>query len=95
MQGVKYDTEKLRFDLIPKGTIKEIVKVLTFGSKKYADDNWQVVPGKRKRYYAALMRHIDAWWTGEINDPETKLSHLAHAGCCILFLLWVEKRGVK
>ena len=21
------------------------------------------------------------------NDPETKLSHLAHAGCCVMFLL--------
>lgn len=39
------------------------------------------------RLYAALLRHLWAWWRGQDRDPETGLSHLAHVCCCALFLL--------
>jgi hypothetical protein len=59
---------------------------LPFGANKYGDRNWE--RGMNwSRPFAALMRHMWAWWRGEDRDPETGLSHLAHAGCCILFLL--------
>ena len=44
------------------------------------------------RPVGALMRHMWAWWQGEDKDAETGLSHLAHAACCILFLLSYELR---
>lgn len=31
-----------------------------------------------------------AWWIGEKLDSETKISHLAHAGADIMFLLGAE-----
>jgi hypothetical protein len=37
------------------------------------------------------MRHIMAFNDGEDKDPESGLSHLAHAACCIMFLLEFEK----
>lgn len=46
------------------------------------------------RVFAALMRHMWAWWRGEDKDPETGESHLWHAGCCIAFLIAYEARGV-
>ena len=71
-----------------------ICKVLTYGADKYEeDDNWKKVKDSKKRYYNALNRHIDAWWQGESLDPETGFHHLAHAGCCLLFLLWFELNG--
>ena len=95
-KGVKYDSEKPRWDLLPWRPIREIVKVLTYGSIKYSDDNWQQVKPLKQRYFAALMRHLDAWWTdGETRDPESGLYHLAHAGCCLVFLLWSELKGKK
>jgi hypothetical protein len=39
------------------------------------------------RPFGACMRHLWAWWRKENLDPETGLPHLAHAACCILFLL--------
>ena len=60
-------------------------QVLTFGAKKYDDRNWELGMDY-SRVYGALMRHMTAWWEGENLDPETKLSHLHHAGCCIMFL---------
>ena len=43
------------------------------------------------RPLAAAMRHIMAFNDGEDKDPESGLSHLAHAACCIMFLLEFEK----
>jgi len=33
------------------------------------------------------MRHIVAWWLGERDDPESGFHHLAHAMCCLIFLV--------
>lgn len=88
--GIKNDGEKLRYDLLPPEPIEEVVEVLTFGAKKYSDNNWQKVPDAKKRYYAALMRHLEAWRMGETHDAESDLSHLAHALCCLIFLSWFE-----
>lgn len=88
--GMKFDGCKPRWSLLPKGTVLKIIEVLEFGAAKYAENNWQYVKNGRQRYYDALMRHIEAWWSGEKTDPESGLSHLAHAGCCIVFLLWFD-----
>ena len=88
MVGVKYDDDKIRYDLIHPEALKEFAQVLTFGSKKYDDDNWKKVPGLKKRYTGACMRHFEAYRSGELLDPESGLPHLAHAMCCIMFLMW-------
>ena len=88
--GRKDDTGKLRWSLLPRGTVKLIIEVLEVGAKKYDVDNWQKVPDARLRYYDALMRHVESWWSGEKLDPEDGLHHLAHAGCCLLFLLYLD-----
>jgi hypothetical protein len=90
MDGTKFDREKDRWDLLPIAATREIVRVLTFGATKYDDENWRKVPDGRRRYYAAALRHLTAWFEGELRDPETGFSHLAHAGCCVLFLLALE-----
>ncbi len=86
MKGRKDDGEKDRFDLIRTKTLRGLAKVLTFGARKYAPDNWVKVPNARDRYYAAALRHITAWRDGEGCDPETGLNHLWHAICCLMFL---------
>ena len=91
-EGFKNDKDKLRYDLLPMGPVADVVRVLAYGARKYADWNWQKVPGRRSRYYAAAMRHIIAWWDGEKLDSESGLPHLAHAGCCILFLMWDDQQ---
>ena len=93
MKGRKFDGGKPRWSLLPWHEVGEVVKVLTVGAIKYEDDNWKRVPNGRDRYFSACMRHLTAWWNGERLDPETKLNHLAHAGCCILFMLWIDNQG--
>lgn len=90
-QGRKFDAGKLDYTLVPWDGLEEIVKVLEFGAKKYARDNWRYVEKADVRYLAAAFRHMIAYNQGEKTDKETGLSHLAHAGCCILFLLSLTK----
>ena len=90
---IKHDSGKRRYDLLPYDALEEIIKVLEFGALKYEDNNW-LRGCEWSRYWTACMRHITAWWMGESVDAETGLSHLAHAGCCILFLLGFELRDI-
>lgn len=84
--GVKHDSGKPRMDLLSPYALEEIAKVMTFGASKYGDNNWR--GGILwSRVFGALLRHVWAFWRGEDKDSETGLSHLAHAGCCVMFLL--------
>jgi hypothetical protein len=88
--ALKFDGGKLPLHLLSTEAINQTAAVLAFGAQKYAEHNW------RKgfvwsRPLSAAMRHITAFNDGEDKDPESGLSHLAHAACCIMFLLEFEK----
>jgi hypothetical protein len=89
-KGIKYDTEKDQWHLLPFGVLREVIQVLMLGAKKYSPFNWQLVKPK-ERYFDACIRHVTAWQEGEKQDKESGLSHLAHAICCLIFLLWHDK----
>lgn len=92
-EGRKDDGGKAPWHLLPPDALNEIVLVLEFGARKYGDRNWERGMAW-SRPFSALMRHMWAWWRGEDFDPETGYSHLAHAGCCILFLMTYRGRDV-
>lgn len=90
-EGVKHDQHKIRWDLVPFDAVNEIAKVLTFGAAKYDARNWE--KGMNwSRVFGAVQRHLTRWFHGQDKDKETRLTHLAHAGCCIFFLLAWELR---
>lgn len=86
--GVKYDENKIRYDLIPPECLKSIADVYTFGSVKYGDNNWQTLPDFYNRYYSALMRHLEADRMGEKYDEESGRLHLSHAAWNAIALLF-------
>jgi hypothetical protein len=90
MSGTKEDDGKARWDLLPFKALSQVVSVLGFGAKKYGDHNWKQVPRGKSRYLAACFRHLVAWEQGETRDPESGCHHLAHAACCILFMLEMD-----
>lgn len=92
-EGRKNDGGKPRYDLLPPELLDGIARVLTFGADKYGERNWELGMSWG-RPFAALMRHMWAWWQGEARDPETGMSHLWHAGCCIAFLIAYEQRRI-
>lgn len=85
MVGLKFDQEKPDYSLLPFGALDEVVKVLTYGANKYDRFNWEFV--EDNRYQAAALRHISAYMQGELDDPESGYTHLAHAVCNLLFLM--------
>ena len=90
--GMKFDNNKPRYSLLPKGAVNSVIEVLEFGAKKYSADNWQEVDNAKERYYNAAMRHIDLWWNGEKLDSETNVHHLAHAATNLFFLMWFDNK---
>ena len=86
--GLKLDDGKLDYSLVDAEAEKEFVAVLTYGAVKYEPGNWAHVKDAERRYYSALRRHLeDDLHVGYVVDDETGLLHLAHAACCVHFLL--------
>lgn len=85
--GTKFDEGKVDLSLLPITPLEYIARVLEFGAKKYGATNWRKGMSWR-RLAAACLRHIFAYLRGEDLDPESGLPHLAHAACCLIFLLW-------
>lgn len=84
--GTKYDGNKSPLSMLPYGSLKAIAAVMEHGRKKYGRDNWRKGI-EWSRVVDAALRHIGAFYDGERIDPESGLSHLAHAGCNVLFFL--------
>lgn len=85
---VKHDQNKVDWAILPLDATEEIIKVFQFGEKKYARGNFANGDGlEYTRMLNSLMRHTTSFMRGEDLDPESGLSHMAHAGCCVLMLL--------
>lgn len=89
-EGKKLDAGKTPCELLPPIALLEVAKVLGFGAKKY--DGWNWAKGlSYSRILGAILRHVFAYSCGEDKDPESGLSHMAHAACECLFILHYEK----
>lgn len=87
--GNKFDQEKPRLDLIDAEFLEGLGKVLGFGAKKYAANNWRKGI-EHSRLIAAAYRHLGAINKGEDTDPESNLPHIHHLACCVMFLSWMQ-----
>ena len=93
-KGLKTPSGKLRWHLAPWDECEETVKVIEYGARKYAPDNWKPNVRENKDYYkSAIVRHLVSYFKGETRDPESRLHHLAHVACNAWFLMWAERYG--
>jgi hypothetical protein len=90
----KFDSEKPRTDLLPPNALLEVARVLGLGARKYAPYNAYKAPNYG-RYSGAALRHLLQWMAGEDADSESGMNHLAHATCCLLFVLEMQKLGLS
>lgn len=84
-EGLRFNEGKLRYDLVPSYAQQQYVKVLTKGSVKYAERNWEKGM-KWSTVMASLKRHIAQWESGEDTDFETGIAHTSHIMCNAAFL---------
>ena len=93
MSATKFDSAKARFDLIPPAPLEELAKLYALGAAKYGEGNWM---GGMEwgRPYAALLRHVMAWWKGEKYDTEDKQHHLIAVAWNAFTLYEFERRKI-
>lgn len=92
-RGFKFDTGKLRYDLVPPQALRELTQVYTDGAAKYGDENY--MKGMSwKRVIASLLRHVEAYRAGEDTDKESGSPHLAHAAWCCFTLMTYAHHGL-
>jgi 5'(3')-deoxyribonucleotidase len=83
--GLRFNEGKLRYDLVDAWAHEQMVKVLTYGSNKYSDRNWEAgMPWSK--IISSLKRHLAGIEKGEDYDPETGELHAAHLACNAHFL---------
>jgi hypothetical protein len=70
----------------PSAEILESV-VMGLGAKKYGAFNWRTTRVRASVYIAAARRHLAQWFDGKDIDPESGVSHLAHARACLGILI--------
>lgn len=70
----------------PAAEILEAI-VMGLGARKYGEFNWRTSKVRATVYIAAAKRHLAQWLDGQNDDPESGVSHLAHARACLGVLL--------
>lgn len=93
--GIKASIGKRPLHLLPRDAIEAVADVMALGAARYGDRNWE-----RGLSVSDLVRaadgHLWDWFLrrNDGRDPQFGTSHLAHAACCVLFLLAHELRGL-
>lgn len=94
--GTKADAGKPQPSLIHEGfatALGLLTDVATMGANKYTKNGWKDVPNAESRYTDAMLRHLNAHFSGEARDQESDLPHLAHAVWNMMALL--ELGGIE
>ena len=84
-QAMRHNQGKPQYSLLDLTALEPCARVLEFGAKKYARDNWKKGMPVTK-ILDSLLRHIAALRSGELIDPESGLPHIGHIQCNALFL---------
>ena len=91
--GMRFNTNKTRFDLIPASWSRVLAQILTKGAVKYAPRNWEKGLSWSETL-GSLHRHLDKWVSGETHDEETKCHHMGHVAWNALALMTMQLRGI-
>jgi len=91
--GARHNEGKSRVDLIPPDVLLALGRVYEYGSRKYADRNWERgMPWST--CYGCLIRHLLKWWAGEEFDIESGLPHIDMVAWNAIALSAYEKRRI-
>lgn len=66
-----------RYDLIPAEPLRLLATLYGRGAEKYDARNWER-GYEWSKSFAALNRHLWAWWAGQDHDPETGVPHVTN-----------------
>lgn len=92
-EAAKFDSNKPPLSRLPKDSLELIAQVMAFGADKYGWNNWKKGMD-HSRLLDASLRHIYKYTDGIDVDDESGQSHLAHAACNLLFLMYYKEKGL-
>ena len=88
MQALRYNQGKVEWSLVDFKSLEPMVRVLEYGVKKYARNNWKKgMPATQ--IIESMLRHTFKLLEGELVDPESGIEHIGHIQCNALFLSYV------
>ncbi len=82
-------TRKVGVHFVPMAVISEVGLGMLEGHRKgYGGHNYRAAGVRASVYVDAVWRHLfQQWWDmGEDNDPDSELSHVTKAICCLVVL---------
>lgn len=85
MLAERKNSGKPQLSYIDLKCFEDCAKVMEFGAKKYARNNWKKgMP--QTQLIDSLLRHVAQLLSGEEFDQESGLSHIGHIQCNSMFL---------
>lgn len=88
---MRFNSGKMQWSLMDHKSMESMVDVLMFGAKKYAPNNWKKPVDNPMEIWDSLYRHVigvqeGIGGTGSPYDKDSKLNHIGHAMCNLMFL---------
>lgn len=81
------------WSVMPRWVMLLVGRVMSVGAAKYGAFNYRETRISASVYQDALERHLQLWFDGEDTDPESGVSHLAHAIASCALLLDAQATG--
>jgi hypothetical protein len=86
-------SDKLPLHLWPETASALGSLALLDGALKYGRSNFREIGVRSSIYFDACRRHLQFWFEGEDDDPDSRLPHLAHALACLAIIVDAEAAG--
>ena len=87
-QALRYNQGNGECSSVDFKSLEPMVRVLEYGGKKYARNNWRKgMPATQ--IIESMLRHTYKLLEGELVDPESGIEHIGHIQCNALFLSYV------
>lgn len=90
----KQSTGKAPLQILPWRALRAVAGALEHGDTKYRPGNYREHLSQpwKAMYGGAILRHVASWLDPDEpdEDPESGISHLAHAGASCLIALWLS-----
>jgi len=90
MVADRHNNGKPLYSLLPLESLEGVVRVLEFGAKKYAKNQWKLGLTEES-CLDSMMRHLSKELEGIKLDEESGLEHIDHMICNLLFIKWYRQ----
>ena len=93
-KSLRYNEGKPKWSFVHFQSLEPMIRVLEYGTTKYAPENWQKGLDKTE-ILESLQRHVAKLFDGEEIDSESGLHHIGHIMCNAMFYSYFLNKDNK